>query len=121
MEVLTAETHGWPAVRRATFSRDRGCVAVQSRIYGDDVAPDLCRNQYGQAVRWDDPTQLEWDHVKESQAMGVKAPDDSAHGVMVCAWHHRLSNRWRIDSWVHRQKIRDWLRSHYPGVWDAGT
>lgn len=105
MDLINAEQHGWSWLREQTFARDGGCIAVQSRIMGDRVAPDGCTGP------------LEWDHVKEQLKAGQKAPDDEAHGVTVCAWHHRHSRSWRSDSKVNRERIREYLRGVYPTVW----
>ena len=117
--IRSAEADGWDAVRKAAFRRDGGCVAVNPAIFDHDVAPDLCADQWGGFIHWSDYGRLEFDHVKEQSVLGKKPPDDEAHGVMACPWHHRLSQRWRTDSAVHREKLRDWLRKHYPEVWGA--
>lgn len=117
--MMTAEADGWESVRRATFRRDIGCIAGQPRIFGVNIAPDMCKDAFGNPMRWDEWRLLEWDHVKEDLRAGVKAPNDEAHGVAVCPWHHRLSQRWRSDSKAHRAAIRDWLARHYPEVWNA--
>lgn len=113
--MMTVEQDGWPAVRHAVFWRDGGCIAHRADIFGADVAPDHCRNSYAQPLR--NGRECEWDHVKERSAMGMKAPDDEAHGVTVCAWHHRLSQKWRSDSAAHRGQIRAYLTRLYPEIW----
>lgn len=113
--IVAVETHGWTVVRSAVFGRDGGCVATQPRIFGSDVAPDRCRGRFGQDVEWDDWDQLEFDHVRPHS--GGARPDDEAHGVAVCPWHHRLSQVWRSDSRRHREALRSWLASHYPDAW----
>lgn len=107
---------GWPAVRLAVFRRDRGCIAVNQQVFGADTAPDLCANKFGTRIDPADWDLLEFDHVKEGLG-GPKAPDDEAHGVAVCPWHHRLSSVWRSDSALHRLAERAWLARHYPAVW----
>jgi hypothetical protein len=102
--VINAKDHGWPALREHVFRRDGRCVATRADIFGDDVAPDVCSD-------WS-----EFDHIKE-QIGGPKAPDDEAHGVRMCSWHHRLSQEWRATSKPHRQAVRDYLRKLYPEVW----
>ena len=111
----TVAEDGWPAVRMAVFQRDGGCIANRADIFGKDVAQDHCRNNYARPLI--DAMECEFDHVKEQQAMGIKAPDDEAHGVAACAWHHRLSQAWRSDSAAHRGLIRRYLARLYPAVW----
>lgn len=117
MKVVNAEVHGWAKLRTVTFRRDLGCVAVQPRIFGEGIARDQCRDGMRNLIRWDDLFRLEWDHVKEQLAAGKRPPNDEAHGVMVCAWHHRLSTQWRTDTTEHRQVLRRYLADHYPDVW----
>ena len=107
MDLITAEHDGWSWLREHTFRRDGGCIAPQRSIMGDLVAPDGCTGP------------LEWDHVKEHLKAGAKAPNDEAHGVTVCSWHHRYSRSWRSDSKVNRARIREYLRGVYPSVWGA--
>jgi hypothetical protein len=116
--VKTVQGDGWPAVRAAVFERDGGCLATSFQVFGSDVASDLCRNRYGDTVRYDDLKWMEWDHVREGVAEA--RINDEAHGVTVCAWHHRGSG-WRIDTKAHRAKVRGWLAKHYPEVWTHAT
>jgi hypothetical protein len=116
--VLTVATDGWPAVRAAIFERDGGCVATQFRVFGKDIAPDQCRDGYGDPCEYDDFAIMEAEHVKE-QIGGFRASDDEAHLVTACPWHHRLSQRFRVDSKAHRVATRAWLAQHYPGVWNG--
>lgn len=60
---------------------------------------------------------LEFDHVKERLGAAFKAPNDEAHGITVCSWHHRHSRSWRSDSKANRTLIREYLRRLYPAVW----
>ena len=99
MELINADQHGWQWLRETVFRRDGGCIAPGMG------APDGCTGP------------LEFDHVKEALRAGVKAPNDEAHGVTVCAWHHRHSRHWRSDSKVNRQRIREYLGRVYPTVW----
>lgn len=115
--MLTVRNDGWVQVRSAVFKRDVGCVATQWRIFGNNIAPDMCRSRWGTPIEWDDWSELEFDHVKENLEASNKAPDDEAHGVAVCPWHHRLSQVWRSDSKFHRERLRDWLAKAYPEVW----
>lgn len=112
--MITAQKHGWDALRRAVVARDRYCISKRVDVFFDMTAHDQCRDGFG----W--PTlDLEFDHVKQELAAAKKATDDEAHGVAVCAWHHRLSKEWRSDSKEHRTVIRAYLRKLYPGVWGS--
>jgi len=111
--VITAAIDGWTKLRWTVFQRDGGCVAVQPRIFGDDIARDECRNTAGWLIRWNDIFQMEWDHVTDRG--GIRR-DDEAHGVTVCPWHHRGSG-WRIDTKERRAKLREVLSDLYPAVW----
>jgi len=111
--VITAAIDGWTKLRWTVFQRDGGCVAVQPRIFGDDIARDECRNAAGWLIRWNDIFQMEWDHVTDRG--GIRR-DDEAHGVTVCPWHHRGSG-WRIDTKERRAKLREVLSDLYPAVW----
>lgn len=111
--VITAAAGGWTKLRWTVFWRDQGCVAVQPKWFGKDIATDQCRNTAGWLIRWDDLFQLEWDHVTDSR--GIRR-DDEAHGITVCPWHHR-GDRWRIDTKERRQRVREVLRGLYPEAW----
>ncbi len=106
-DLITAEQHGWSWLRQQVFARDGGCISQQSRIFGKQTAPDACTGP------------LEFDHVKEHLKAGAKAPNDEAHGVTVCAWHHRHSKHWRSDQKANRIFIRAYLRGVYPTVWSV--
>lgn len=97
MELITAEKDGWTWLRETVFRRDGGCVGPSLG------APDGCTGP------------LEFDHVREK--IGGERLDDEAHGITVCAWHHRHSRQWRSDSKVNRSTIREYLRGVYPEVW----
>lgn len=116
-ELVTVAAVGWPALRLHVFNRDRGCVAAQRSIVGDAAASDLCRDGQGMLMPWNDPWKLEFMHVKQYGALGVKALDDEAHGVAGCPWHHRGSG------WGTRRSSLEAMRAHlrklYPAVWDA--
>ena len=112
----SVRSDGWHAVRVAVFYRDGGCVATQYRVMGKDVAPDSCADQFGSPIEWDDLDMMEAEHVKE-QIGGFKPEDDEAHLVTGCPWHHRLSQRFRLDSKTARIQTRAWLADHYPEVW----
>lgn len=100
--------------RQAIFYRDGGCIATQPAWFGVDVAPDVCRSGFGAEIDWNALWMMEGDHVTDDA--GIRR-DSRAFGVTVCPWHHRLSQRWRIDSKAHRVKIRDRLRVLYPKEW----
>lgn len=111
MELVTA-ADGWAKLRLVTFTRDKGCVAVQPRVMGALAATDLCRDENGWLISWNDLFRMEWDHVKQN----FLRYDDEAHGITVCPWHHR-GDRWRIDTKAHRERVRAYLESLYPAVW----
>jgi hypothetical protein len=115
--IVTKRADGWAAVRRVVFQRDRGCVAVQKLVFGDDVAPDICRDGWGNPMAWDDPFRLDFAHVKEEIRAGKRADDDEAHGVAACPWHHRLGRVWRLDTKARYDTLRDYLRVRYPQEW----
>lgn len=74
-EPLTADgPGGWPLLRLTVFNRDMGCIVPY-------VDPDNDRPCKGM------PT---LDHVPERgrNGLGMKAPDDEAHLVTVCTYHH---------------------------------
>jgi hypothetical protein len=105
------------AVREAVLRRDGGCVATQPRIFGKDIAQDACRNSFGNPIPYDSLHLLEVDRVKTDSRGGKAVPYSEAHAVAVCPHHHRLSQRWRSDSHVHREAERAWLAKHYPEEW----
>lgn len=109
----TVKSDGWTAVRWAVLNRDGGCIAVQPRVFGDDVARDQCRGTHGWLIPWDSAFQLEIDHVTD---FGGIRRDDEAHLVAVCPVHHRGSG-WRIDTKERRAVLRDHLRRLYPAAW----
>jgi hypothetical protein len=109
--VITAETDGWTALRWAVLTRDGECLAAKLG------APDGCQNKFGWDQRSDDLTQLELDHIKEQAMMGRKAPDDEAHLVSMCAWHHRLGLAGATWATSHRRELRAYLAQRYPQVW----
>ena len=115
MELITAEKDGWEALRLVTFRRDKGCVATNPNIFGKDVAPDLCRDKDGWIIPATALHKMEFDHVREDA--GGRRYDDEAHGVTACAWHHRLSTKWRTDTAIHRAVLRLYLSDRYPDVW----
>lgn len=88
-------------------------MAVQPRIFREDIAPDQCRNALGYLIAWNDLLPMEWDHVRDRQ--GIRR-DDEAHGVTVCPWHHR-GHDWRIDTKERRARLRDVLTALYPTEW----
>lgn len=103
MVLISAKEHGWVALRLRTFRRDGGCIANSEAVFGKEIAPDRCDGD------------LEFDHVRHGLA--GRRIDDEAHGVTVCAWHHRLSQEWRSDTKVHRAAQRRYLANLYPDVW----
>lgn len=112
--ILTVAKDGWAAVRQRIFVRDRGCVAVQQDIFGEDVAHDQCRDAAGYLMAWDDRFRLEADHVTQVHSHLDPRRDDEAHLITVCPWHHRLSPRWRIDTAERRMAVRAFLVKRYP-------
>lgn len=118
--IFTRKADGWTAVRRVVFHRDKGCVAVQRSIFGDDVATDICRDGWGNPMPWNDTFRLEFAHVKEEIAASLRATDDEAHGVAACPWHHRLG-RWRLDTKGRYDTLRGYLRKLYPKEWSSAT
>lgn len=115
--LTTEQKDGWPRLKLVVAARDGGCLATHRGVFGDDVAPDMCRDARGYLMTSTDYFRLEFDHVKEQQAMALRAPNDEAHGIAVCPWHHRLSREWRSDTAAHRAVIRDYLRRLYPREW----
>lgn len=109
----TAEIDGWPAVRLAVLRRDRGCVAVQVELFGEDAATDLCRDQWNNYHPWDAHFKLQLDHVNEFGTKGKKAPDDEAHLQAVCAHHHAT---WATRA-MARSKARERFARLYPEAW----
>lgn len=110
------------ALRWGIFQRDEGCIAVQPDKVGDAVSAEPCRNSANWVIPWNDVFQMEWNHVKEAGAigLGIKAPDDEAHGVTLCAFHHRgtaAGSNWEA---ANREAERKYLRSLYPEVWGEG-
>ena len=77
-----------PALRLYVLQRDQGCVATQLGEH-----PSTCAGP------------LTLDHVKDQPRMGVRAPPDQRHLVVVCAHHH-------LDGWAtaHRPDLRNYLR-----------
>jgi hypothetical protein len=102
LELISAKVHGWAALRIAVFRRDMRCVATQERVFGKDVATDLCSGP------------VEFDHIRHGLA--GRRIDDEAHGITVCAWHHRGSG-WRVDAKDRRAAARRYLANLYPDVW----
>jgi hypothetical protein len=115
--VITVKEHGWAVVRQIVFERDGGCVAAQSRYFGEDTAGDLCRDQYGDIIPSHALALMEADHVTKN---GVRI-DAVEFLITVCPWHHRLSQVWRSDSKDHRQAERRWLARRYPEDWNAAA
>lgn len=110
----TAEADGWASVLWAVFTRDKGCVAVQFELFGNDAAKDSCADRFNNVHPWNDFSRLEGDHVKEGLFAYRKAPDNEAHLQAACGRHHRDF----LDSKKAREKSRDRLASLYPEVWD---
>lgn len=78
-----------PELHRAVLARDDGCVA---RIIDPDSGP--CTDG-----------RLTLDHVKDAPRMGVRAPSDMQHLVVVCYTHH-IWTGWATS---HRKELRDYL------------
>lgn len=93
---MSVESHGWEALRRKVFNRDMGCIVPT-------VDP---RNGYPCKGM---PT---LDHVPErgKNALGTKAPDDEAHLVVICTYHHTGRN-WPEG---HREQERAYLAKWWP-------
>jgi hypothetical protein len=105
-----------PDVRWRVYSRDGGCIAVQAQKIGpENVAPDLCRDRWGDLVRWDDLFKMTAEHVQEQYgSMGLKAPDDEMHLVTLC-WHHGVQG-WELS---HKAVSRAYLARCYPEFYGA--
>lgn len=86
----------WEALRRKVFNRDLGCIVP----YVDPENDRPCKGM---------PT---LDHVPErgKNALGKKAPDDEAHLVTVCAYHH-TGQLWPE---THRELERAYLARWWP-------
>ena len=94
----SVDTVGWDAVRRAVFNRDMGCIVP----YVDAGESRPCKGM---------PT---LDHVPERgrNAYGRKAPDDEAHLVTVCMYHH-TGIQWPER---HRELEREYLARWWPDI-----
>lgn len=132
MGLVTAATDGWTDLRWLVLRRDGGCVARQVDKVGIEVATDECQNANGWPMLWDDVFQLELDHVKEQPNVGAvvkkrlakgstKAPDDEAHLVAICPWHHRGGKAGATWATSHRPALRKMLARLYPEVWGNAT
>lgn len=95
---MSAAVDGWDALRLRVFNRDYGCIVPV--VDPDDNYP--CKGM---------PT---LDHVPErgKNAMGKKAPDDEAHLVVICAYHHTG----RIWPEGHRELERKYLAKWWPDI-----
>lgn len=91
---------------------------AQARVVREYANSD-CHDQWGNPMPWNDWSRLEWCHIKQSAMAGRKAPNDEAHGVAGCPWHHRLSRPPRLDSTVVLGLVRIYLAACYPAVWGA--
>ena len=93
---VSADREGWDVLRFKVFNRDMGCIVPI-------VDPD---NRYPCKGM---PT---LDHVPErgQNAYGRKAPDDEAHLVVVCMYHHTGVN-WPEG---HREAERLYLAKWWP-------
>lgn len=92
----SADSIGWDALRRKVFNRDMGCIV-----------PDI--DPHEQTPCKGMPT---LDHVPERgmNALGRKAPDDEAHLVTICAYHH-TGRQWPEQ---HRELERKYLAKWWP-------
>lgn len=79
-----------PELRQAVLERDQGCVARRL-----DSLADWCEGP------------LTLDHVKAQPRMGVRAPSDAAHLVVLCSRHH-LETGWATS---HRPELRAYLET----------
>lgn len=88
----------WEALRRKVFNRDMGCI-VPTVDRGESTP---CKGM---------PT---LDHVPErgKNGLGMKAPDDEAHLVTVCMYHHTG----RLWPETHRELERAYLARWWPGL-----
>jgi hypothetical protein len=87
------------------LSRDGGCVAAALG------APDLCKDVWGNTIRWHDRDRMTLDHVQSGGGrMGKRAPSDEGHLVTLCAHHH-------LNGWAtgHRPLLRAYL-AHVAGT-----
>lgn len=100
-DILSAQADGWTALRVRVSNRDLGCMAPRL---------DLSENRPCKGM-------LTLNHVKEEPMMGKKAPDDEAHLVTVCAYHH-IDGGW-ATSRRGLEAQRAYLTRLYPMVWDA--
>ncbi len=95
---MSADADGWPALRIRVFNRDMGCIVPT-------VDPEYSYPCKGM------PT---LDHVPErgQNGLGTKAPDDEAHLVTVCMYHH-TGRQWPEG---HRELERAYLARWWPEV-----
>lgn len=125
LPVLTAEIDGWDVVRLAVAERDAGCVfsprpPMDRRGPANGLPDHFCRNRYAAPILWYRyPAramldQAELNHVKEEPMAAVKAPDDTAHLVMVCYGAHHGGLATSADGLEYQ---RAWLAHFYPVVW----
>lgn len=98
--LINAEEDGWACLRPSVLGRDGGCMAPQ-------LDPDAgeCSGR------------LTLDHVKEELAMGAKAPDDEAHLVTLCLFHHVETSAGANWATSHRTLLRRYLSGLYPDTW----
>lgn len=98
-EPLAASTPAeWDVLRPKVMNRDMGCIVP----YVDPDEPHPCKGM---------PT---LDHVPERgrNGLGMKAPDDEAHLVTVCSYHH-TGVLWPER---HRELERQYLARWWPGI-----
>ena len=94
----SADGIGWDALRQVVWSRDWGCIVPT--VDPGETTP--CKGM---------PT---LDHVPErgGNALGKKAPDDEAHLVTVCTYHHTG----RLWPERHRELERVYLAKFWPNI-----
>ncbi len=100
----------WEALWRRDVAVAGGCVA---RYLG---APGGCRNVWGDPAydSLGNPLRsaMQADHVHDGggSVMGLRAPSDLAHLVLLCAYHH--------ETWArsHRTEERQYLARFFPDV-----
>lgn len=94
----SADEVGWDQLRLIVFNRDYGCIV-----------PVIDRNENTPCKGM--PT---LDHVPErgKNALGKKAPDDEAHLVVICSYHHTG----RLWPETHRELERQYLARWWPDI-----
>lgn len=94
----SADGIGWDTLRQVVWTRDWGCIVPLA----DPGETTPCKGM---------PT---LDHVpaRGGNALGKKAPDDEAHLVTVCTYHHTG----RLWPERHRELERAYLAKFWPAI-----